>query len=114
METINRTAFVITPNQAFLEWMHRADPTNSELTLEDARADASVLLVPEAESEEEALSYLKRHCDKIFEEQLGAWYTVESTWPARRDFETFKEWFDWSFHSVIFDVGDEPIVHEEF
>jgi hypothetical protein len=60
MTTIKRTAIVVKPDQPFLDWLHRADPTSNELGLEDLQREPTVYLLPECESEEEARQYLGR------------------------------------------------------
>jgi hypothetical protein len=49
----------------------------------------------------------------IFEEQLDGWYRVPAVWPAKRDSTTFQSWFDVSFHSMVVDVCDEELEHED-
>jgi hypothetical protein len=49
----------------------------------------------------------------IFGEQLNGWYRVPATWPKRRDRATFQRWFEFSFHSVIVDLCDDILEHEE-
>ena len=61
MNTINRTAIVVRPGPSFLDWLHRADPTSNELSLEDLRREPKVYLLPECENEEEAREYLCDH-----------------------------------------------------
>jgi hypothetical protein len=59
MITINRTAIVVMPGKPFLDWLHRADPTSTELSLEDLRREPTVYLLPECENEEEVRERLK-------------------------------------------------------
>ena len=113
MTTVNRTAIVVRPGQPFLDWLHRADPTSSELNLEDLRREPTVYLLPECENEEEARKWLKEVCGQIFEEQLDSWYRVPSSWPRRRDLDAFDRRFEWSLHSVAVDLCDDPLLQEE-
>jgi hypothetical protein len=113
MITLNRTAIMVRPGQPFLDWLHRADPTSSELNLEDLRREPTVYLLPECENEEEVRERLKEVCGQIFEEQLDGWYRVPSSWPNRRDLTAFDHWFEWSFHSVVVDLCDGPLLREE-
>ena len=113
MITINRTGIVVRPGQPFLDWLHRADPTSSELSLEDLRREPTVYLLPECENEGEARKCLKEVCGQILEEQLDGWYRVPSSWPGRRDLDAFDRWFEWSFHSVVVDLCDEPLLQED-
>jgi hypothetical protein len=94
MITVNRTAIMVMPGQPFLDWLHRADPTSGGLSLEDFRREPTVYLLPESESQGEARECLKDMCGQIFEEQLDGW-------------------FEWSFHSVVVDLCDEPLQREE-
>ena len=50
---------------------------------------------------------------QIFEEQLDGWYRVPSSWPSQRDLDAFDRWFEWSFHSVVVGLCDEPLLQEE-
>jgi len=43
---VNRSVLVVLPKQPFLDWLHNADPTSGELTLEILRDDPSVYLLP--------------------------------------------------------------------
>ena len=113
MITINGTAIVVMPGQPFLDWLHRADPTSNELSLEDLRREPTVYLLPECENEEETREYLEELCSEIFEQQHDGWYRVPSSWPNRRDLDAFDRWFEWSFHSMVVDLGDDPLLQEE-
>lgn len=113
MVTINRTAIVVRPGVPFLNWLHRADPTSGQLSLEDLQREPSVYLLPECENEAEARQHLESVCVRIFEEQLDGWYRVPSMWPKRRDLETFERWFEWTFHSIVVDLCDDPLLQED-
>ena len=82
METINRSAIVVMPAQPFLDWLHRVDPTSTELTLADLRREPTIYLLPECENEDAARECLRDVCTEIFEEQLAGWYRVPSAWPV--------------------------------
>ena len=113
MEAINRSAIVVKPAQPFLDWLHRVDPTSAQLTLDDLSLEPTIYLLPECQGKEEAIECLREVCTEIFEEQLDGWYRVPSTWPAERDLHAFLIWFEWSLHSMIIDLGEIPIEHEE-
>ena len=113
MQTINRSALAVKPAQPFLDWLHRVDPTSVHLTLDDLRLEATIYLLPEWDTEEEALQHLAEVRNEIFEEQLNGWYRVPSVWPNTRDLKAFLLWFDCSFHSMIVDVCDERLRRED-
>jgi hypothetical protein len=112
MDTINRSAVRVLPAKPFMDWLHRVDPDSAELTLEDLRRDASMYLLPEYDTEEEARGYLRECCTEIFEEQLDGWYRLPSAWPADRTFDTFDRWFEYTFQPLIFDLCDNPLKHD--
>jgi hypothetical protein len=113
MDTINRSAIVVRPAQRFLDWLHRVDQTSAHLMLEDLQREPTIYLVPECDSEEQALEYLGETIRDIFEQQLDGWYRVPEVWPATRDLTTFKSWFEVTFHSIIVDLSDDVLEHEE-
>jgi hypothetical protein len=113
MVTINRMAIVVKPGQPFLDWLRRVDPASKELSLVNLSEEPSVYLLPYCENEKEIRKCLKEICGQIFEEQLDSWYTEPSTWPKRRDLETFDHWFEWSFHPLVFDLCGDPLLHED-
>jgi len=49
----------------------------------------------------------------MFEEQLDGWCRVAWLWPSRRDLNAFDRWFECSFHSVVVDLCDDPLLQEE-
>jgi hypothetical protein len=113
MDVINRSAVMVMPAQPFLDWLHRADPTSAALSLDDLRREPTIYLLPEYDSEKEALGYLREYCSEIFEEQLDGWYRVPSGWPVDRTFDTFNRWFEFRFHSMLVDLCDEPVMRDE-
>jgi hypothetical protein len=112
MDAINRSAVIVTPAQPFLDWLHRPDPTSAELSLEDLRREPTIYLLPEYDTEEEARGYLREYCSEIFKEQLAGWYRVASAWPVDRTFDTFIGWFEYSVHSVLVDLCDDPLIRD--
>ena len=64
MNTINRSAVVVIPAQPFLDWLHQADPTSAQLSLNDLRKEATLYLLPEYDTEEEARQHLQKRCGK--------------------------------------------------
>ena len=110
---VNRNAIVVRPGQRFLDWLHEVDSDASHLTLDDLCAEPIVYLLPELDSEDEVESVLRRCFDKIFRDYLDGWHRDESVWPSPRSYAMFKSWFDWSYHSMVVDLGGGGIVHED-
>ena len=107
MDAIYRSAVIVMPAQPFLDWLHRADPTSAELSLEDLRREPTIYLLPDYNTEEEARGV------EIFEEELDGWYRVPSAWPVDRTLDNFNLWFECRFHSLIVDLCDNPLKREE-
>ena len=92
--------------------MRQADPTSAELSLEDLRREPTIYLLPEYATEEEARADLKEFCSEIFEEQLDGWYCVPSA-AGRSGLRHLHPRFEYRFHSVIIDLCDDPVIHDE-
>ena len=106
---INRSALIAIAKRPFVDWLHNADPTSTHISLSEVNHEPTVYLVPAFESNEDFKEWLEQHCEFIFEEQLGGWWTDEWSWPSRRGIEVFREWFDCHLHSVVFDLDDQPL-----
>ena len=102
-------------NQQSRSWIGftGSNPTSAHLTLDDLRLQPTIYLLPECEGKHAAVEYLREVCTEIFEEPLDGWYRAPSAWPAERDLNALLLWFDWTFHSMIIDLGEDSIEHEE-
>jgi hypothetical protein len=49
------------------------DPTSAHLTLEDLQREPTIYLVPECDTEDQAVEYLGESAGTIFEEHLDGW-----------------------------------------
>jgi hypothetical protein len=112
MVTLNRSAVVVKPKRPLLDWLHAADPTSHCLSLEDLQHEPTIYLIPECDTEAEVEDALRALCEEIFIEQLAGWYTDRTTWPRDRGFEVFCRWLDFQHHSMLVDLGDEPLILE--
>ena len=108
MYEIDRSLLIVKPKKPFLDWFRAVD-NDETLTLEDVREDPSAYLIRELESPEEESEILKECFEDIFEAQLSSWYIDRDVWPPQRDLKMFLEWFDIEFHSLVFDLLNEPI-----
>jgi hypothetical protein len=114
MSEINRSLLVVKPKQPLLDWAHSAD-LDAGAPLEEVRDDTSAYLIPEFEFRADRMKILAWCLDFVFEEELNAWSIDETTWPKRRDMDTFLEWFDVEFHSIVFDLSpDLPLEYADY
>jgi len=84
-----------------------------ELSLEELRQDPTIYLLPEYDTDDQAQQLLRQCHSEIFEEQLDGWHRDRSAWPADRSFDTFTRWFEYSFHSVLYDLCDDPLQRDD-
>lgn len=108
---LNRCAVIVKAKQPFREWL-RSLPDPVEPTLKELYADTTVYLLPEYTFEDDQEEILAHYVDLIFEEELYRWWTSETEWPPDRGLETFKQWFDFEFQSMILDLVDGPLTDE--
>jgi hypothetical protein len=115
--TINRDLIILLPKQPVLDWIMGVDPNPlEELTLEELRQEQDAFLVRHGEFEgiEDAEKWVYRRWKKFFELFLHDWFTDESRGPQNRTLKMFKEWFEVQYHSMVWDLSDEPIEHEDW
>ena len=95
-----------------MAWLQNLPDPPETLTLEELRRGVLCFLIPETDSEEEAIALISKHYKKIFENELLAWHTIEHDWPKKRILAMFQAWFDLEYHSEVIDLMDIPIEKE--
>lgn len=111
MYFVDRSVAVIKPKAQFLEWLNAVPGNDMDLTLDNLRADCTVILVPEFDEPEEAVAYVDEIYDQLFKMELASWYEDEALWPDNRTLKTFWEWFDVEIHSTVIDTVDADIMN---
>ena len=109
MSEINRSLIILRTKQPFLDWARSLDDESKDLTLESLNEESTAYLIPEILEDSDQEEFLKTFYDTLFEEQLEGWWTDETAWPQPRDLKMFLNWFEVEFHSLVFDLCDEPI-----
>jgi hypothetical protein len=115
--TINRGLIVLIPKQPVLDWIMQVDPNPPlGLTLEELSQEQDAFLVSQraVETVEDAQRWVYRRWKMFFERYLDEWYTEESWWPKNRSLKMFKQWFDIQYQSMVWDLSDEMIEHEDW
>ena len=49
----------------------------------------------------------------IFGRELEGWVVDDALWLQNRDLKTINRWFDVEFHSMVLDLGEQPLQREE-
>ena len=109
MFEIDRSLMVVKPKQPFLDWARRLDDESEDLTLDHVRDDSLVYLIPQLWDNSDQQVVLEWCYAFVFEAELEAWHTDPEAWPQGRNLNMFLEWFEVEFHSLVFDLCDEPI-----
>lgn len=115
MRVVNRTAVTITGAQPYIDWTlhHDAAADRGVLTVARAKPFGSAFLLPEFELEEDVQEWIEENASWLFEFQLSNWTDDESSWPKKRDLQTFRSWFRIDIHNIVVDVADDDIEGEE-
>lgn len=108
-ENVRRSALTLKPKKPFQDWLTNIDPDDKDI---DLTQDSIVYLLPDFEETRQMGNWLKKNFDQLFCDQMNNWYTDESCWIPNRTFKLFKEWFDYSLHTMIMDTLDTPIEKE--
>ncbi|QZA78958.1 hypothetical protein K4H28_06060 [Deefgea tanakiae] len=108
MFIVDRSAAIIRPKADFLNWLNQLPGNDVILTLDEIRADCTVLMVPEAAEPEDAIAYIDEISEKIFSMELASWVADDALWPQKRNLKMFWDWFDVEIHLGVMDaVSDE-------
>ncbi len=108
MKEVNRSLVVVKPRQPYVDWANSFVEDDDEVHgIAFFHRDCTAYLIDEIEEEGDEERILKKVYRRIFEEELYAWMTDESVWPEKRDYPTFRAWFDVAFHSLVFDLCDD-------
>ncbi len=114
MPEINRSLIIVKAKQPFLDWARSID-TEEECDLDDINEEPTAYLLPEYEMIDEQESIIDWCATYLFEHELWLWCTDEGLWPTTRAAETFREWFEVSFHSMVHDIViDIPLQHIDY
>ena len=115
IETVNRNALIVFPKKPFIDWVNYVFPDDPVSYIEPLEHDMGmVYLLPEKDSTEQSINYLKRTFREIFENELWDWCTDENLWPENLTWKLFTEWFHFSIQSMVVDTVNRPVEKEEW
>jgi len=113
MYTINRSIAIIRIKQPFVDWANELPDAEIKSSLDDFKTDCLAVLIPDYDTDEEAVVFINEIYEDIFTEILSEWSTEESWWPQDRTNEIFWQWFDVELHSIVMDSCIDPIEEED-
>ena len=108
-DSIDRNAIIVKPKKPFFDWLNSVIKEKEPITIND---ENNIYLIREMDSNEEILKWIKRNFNMIFVNELNDWYSDEETWPKRRTYKMFSEWFDVEICSMVLDIEDYPVTKD--
>ena len=99
-KTVNRSVLIIIPRQPYYDWGGRVF---NEPPLDPFEECWSYLLDDDWDFHR-AERFLKANYDGFFQELLDGMCTDPETWPKKRTWKLFNEWFDWHYSSLVWDL----------
>jgi hypothetical protein len=115
--SLNRSAVLLRPTQALLDWLLKVSPEFGEsLTLEEVQEDTDVYLIPDESitGAKQAIRYIEKHWKTLFEVLLEEWIVDESLWPEKRTLKLFREWFEPIYCGMVWDLARDPLEIEDW
>lgn len=114
MGFINRHALLIAPKEPFYEWVKKVNPQAASEIPEDPLAEdgATIYLIPEFESQEDALEWMEENFETFFESELYSWVDDDEQWPLL-SWEQFSKWFYVSYQSMVENTVEGPLLEED-
>ena len=111
MITINRTVLLISPKQPYIDWANSFDDGGPIMSSEKLRHTA--ILIPDSYDELNYENWLKKNFKDIFVMELEAWMLVSESYP-KMTYKVFNEWFEIRVADAAIDLGNKPLVTEEY
>jgi hypothetical protein len=111
---VNRAALTVIPQQPYIDWANAVFKDGPQLDANDPHQEYTVYLINEVNDDAAMTRAIRRHCPYIFEQELAAWCGDVHAWPRRRDYRTFKDWFDVKVSSVVIDLSRRHFEVEEY
>jgi hypothetical protein len=104
---LDRFIAIVRPHQPFLDWLNGvADFESVDITLEQVQADCTALIIPEFDDQDEAVAFVYKLWEDLFEAELAAWTENRALWPQKRSIEMFMEWFAVEIHTTVVEVEE--------
>ena len=118
--TLNRGSVTLKPKQPVLDWLNSVDRSlgvKDSMKFDPLDEHGDTFLVPGepvVESRQDAVAWVEKNWKDFFEFELGQWILDDTLWPQKPTLKLFREWFDIEYRSMVWDIGAEPLQHEDW
>jgi hypothetical protein len=109
---INRCVVLLKLKQPMLDWISNHNGAQgAPADLKEINIDRTAYLIsPEDGEDHESFdNWLKDNFQDLFLRELSEWIIDETDWPECKDLKMFQEWFDVELHTIVLDLGTDPI-----
>jgi hypothetical protein len=113
-QIINRTALTVIPKQPYIHWANALDDDGPKLDVHDPHYEPTVYLIDEVPGDAALDSALRRYCPQVFENELANWHLLEADWPQKRDYRTFRDWFEVKVSTIVLDLSPRHLALDEY
>lgn len=107
---INRSAIALKPLQPFIDWHNNIYP-DSKIDKTDLD-EVNIYLINNSNFYD-IETYLKKKFDLYFKMELQDWCTDKKSWPKKRSYKIFKQWFRVDISTAVYDLERTPVSKEE-
>jgi hypothetical protein len=104
MTSINRAALIVRPLEPYRAWA-RGLEENSPI---DEADDLTSVYLVDLPDDGEPQQVIRAQFARIFDEQLASWMRDTRTWPKRRTYDMFRQWFSVQVADIVYDLGADP------
>lgn len=118
--TLNRGSVTLKPKQPVLDWLNSVDRSlgvKDSMKFDPLDEHGDTFLVPGEpmiESRQDAVAWVEKNWKDFFEFELGQWILDDTLWPQKPTLKLFREWFDIEYRSMVWDLGSDPLRHEDW
>jgi hypothetical protein len=118
--TLNRGSVTLKPKQPVLDWLNSVDRSlgvKDSMKFDPLDEHGDTFLVPGEpmiESRQDAVAWVEKNWKDFFEFELGQWILDDTLWPQNPTLKLFREWFDIEYRSMVWDLGSDPLRHEDW
>jgi hypothetical protein len=118
--TLNRASVILKPRQPVIDWLNSVDDLLDlprRLAIDPLNEHGDIFLIPDSElveSREQAVAWIEKRWRDFFEFELNQWIIDDTLWPQKLTLKLFREWFDVEYRSMVWDLGQEPLTHEDW